>query len=176
MPGDGIGKIVLDEAIRVLDAAGFTADYVHGDIGWEFWCKEGDPFPARTQKLLEEYKIGLFGAITSKPVKEAAKELAPELQNKGLSYRSPIVRMRQMFDLFVCLRPVTGYPGNPLNYKEGINMVVFHTPCASFLRGRAEGSQALKEPATKTSRARASLSLKITRFFVLFCAILNPSL
>ena len=34
---------------------------------WEFWCKEGDPFPVRTQKLLEQHKIGLFGAITSKP-------------------------------------------------------------------------------------------------------------
>ena len=37
LPGDGIGKIVLEEAIRVLDAAGFEADYVKGDIGWEFW-------------------------------------------------------------------------------------------------------------------------------------------
>ena len=37
MPGDGIGKNVLEETIRVLDAAGFEADYVEGDIGWEFW-------------------------------------------------------------------------------------------------------------------------------------------
>ena len=37
MPGDGIGRVVLDEAIRVLNKAGFNADYVEGDIGWEFW-------------------------------------------------------------------------------------------------------------------------------------------
>jgi len=37
MPGDGIGNQVLPEAVRVLDAVGFEADYVHGDIGWEFW-------------------------------------------------------------------------------------------------------------------------------------------
>jgi isocitrate/isopropylmalate dehydrogenase len=43
MPGDGIGKVVLDEAIRVLESAGFEADYVEGDIGWEFWCSEGNP-------------------------------------------------------------------------------------------------------------------------------------
>jgi len=43
MPGDGIGKIVLPEAIRVLEAIGFEAEYVHADIGWEFWCKEGNP-------------------------------------------------------------------------------------------------------------------------------------
>ena len=34
MPGDGIGKTVLPEALRVLDAVGFDAEYVHGDVGW----------------------------------------------------------------------------------------------------------------------------------------------
>ncbi len=77
MPGDGIGKTVLEEAIRVLDAAGFEADYVEGDIGWEFWRKEGNPLPRRTIDLLEKHKIGLFGAITSKPKDEAFEELAP---------------------------------------------------------------------------------------------------
>ena len=33
--------------------------------------------------------------------------------------------MRQMFDLYVCLRPCKAYPGNPLNYKESIDLVVF---------------------------------------------------
>ena len=37
MPGDGIGKTVLPEAIRVLDKVGFEAEYVHADIGWDFW-------------------------------------------------------------------------------------------------------------------------------------------
>jgi len=36
MPGDGIGRVVLEETLRVLEAAGFEADYVDGDIGWEF--------------------------------------------------------------------------------------------------------------------------------------------
>ena len=67
----------------------------------------------------------LFGAITSKPVKAAEAELAPELRGKGLVYRSPIVRMRQLFELYVCLRPTKAYPGNPINFKEGIDLVVF---------------------------------------------------
>jgi isocitrate/isopropylmalate dehydrogenase len=46
MPGDGIGKVVLPEAIRVLDAVGFDAEYVHGDIGWEFWVSEGTRCPS----------------------------------------------------------------------------------------------------------------------------------
>lgn len=122
MPGDGIGKIVLSETIRVLNAAGFDANYVQGDIGWEFWCKEGNPLPDRTMKLLEEHKIGLFGAITSKPKDKAAAELAPELRDKGYTYYSPIVTMRQHFDLDICMRPCKTFKGNPLNFiRRGAN-------------------------------------------------------
>ena len=99
--------------------------YLPGDIGWDFWCKEGDAFPPRTIELLKNVDAAMFGAITSKPAKTAAAELAPALQNKGLTYRSPIVRMRQLFDLYICLRPCKGYPGNPLNFKEGIDLVVY---------------------------------------------------
>jgi len=116
MPGDGIGKTVLPESIRVLEAVGFEAEYVHADIGWDFWVNEGDPLPQRTIDLLAEHKLGLFGAITSKPKGEAIAELSPELQGKGLVYFSPIVGMRQLFNLDVCLRPCRSFPGNPLNF------------------------------------------------------------
>jgi len=116
MPGDGIGKVVLDETIRVLGVAGFEANYVEGDIGWEFWKTEGNPLPQRTLDLIKEHKIGLFGAITSKPKDEAFDELAPELQDKGLVYSSPIVGLRQHFGLDICLRPCKTYVGNPLNF------------------------------------------------------------
>lgn len=116
LPGDGIGKIVLEQSIRVLDAAGFSAEYIHGDIGWEFWKKEGNPLPQRTIDLLSEHKIALFGAITSKPKEEAANELPDELRNKGLIYSSPIVGLRQHFGLDICMRPCRTYQGNPLNF------------------------------------------------------------
>jgi 3-isopropylmalate dehydrogenase len=125
LPGDGIGVDVSDATRVVLDAVAFDAEYLHGDIGWEFWCKEGDAFPQRTVDLMKGTDAAFFGAITSKPMKEAEKELVPALQGKGLQYRSPIVRMRQLLDLYICQRPVHAYPGNPLNYKEGIEMVVF---------------------------------------------------
>jgi isocitrate/isopropylmalate dehydrogenase len=125
LPGDGVGKDVLDAAKLVLDRIALDAEYVPGDIGWDFWCREGDAFPARTVRLLEQVDAALFGAITSKPAKAAAAELAPELRSRGLSYRSPIVRMRQLFDLYTCLRPIKAYPGNPLNYREGLDLVVF---------------------------------------------------
>jgi len=116
MPGDGIGNQVLPEALRVLKEVGFDADYVHGDIGWDFWCKEGNALPDRTIDLLTKHKLGLFGAITSKPNKEAQGELDPKLKGKGYVYYSPIVTMRQKFNLDVCIRPCIGFTGNPLNY------------------------------------------------------------
>ncbi len=116
MPGDGIGKTVLEQTIKVLDAAGFDAEYVNGDIGWEFWCTEGNPLPQRTIDLIAKHKIGLFGAITSKPKDEAFNELSPELKEKGLVYSSPIVGLRQHFGLDICMRPCKTYKGNPLNF------------------------------------------------------------
>lgn len=116
LPGDGIGKIVLAQALRVLDAAGFDAVYIHGDIGWDFWCSEGNPLPQRTIDLIAEHKIALFGAITSKPNEEAKAELNPELWGKGYTYSSPIVGLRQHFDLDICVRPCRSYKGNPLNF------------------------------------------------------------
>ena len=125
LPGDGIGIEVLQAARIVLNQLGLDAEYINGDIGWELWCQEGEPFPQRTIDLLKNVDAALFGAITSKPVKEAEAELFPSLKGKGLVYRSPIVRMRQLFDLYICLRPCKAYPGNPLNFKEGIDLVVF---------------------------------------------------
>src|SRR5450756_2256792 len=125
LPGDGVAVEVMDATRRVLDAVGIDAEYRPGDIGGECWCREGDAFPARTIELLKNVDAAMFGAITSKPSKAALDELAPALKDKGLVYRSPIVRMRQLFDLYVCLRPCKAYPGNPLNFKEGLDLVVF---------------------------------------------------
>jgi len=125
LPGDGIGVEVVEAARVVLDRLQLDAEYIPGDIGWEFWCQEGDAFPARTVKLLGEVDAALFGAITSKPVKAAEKELIHGREGQGHVYRSPIVRMRQMFDLYVCLRPCKAYAGNPLNLREGLDLVVF---------------------------------------------------
>ena len=125
LPGDGIGRDVMDAARIVLDAVRLDADYPPGDIGWEYWCTEGDALPARTIDLLRSVDAALFGAITSKPAWAAEAELAPALRGKGLVYRSPIVRMRQLFDLYVCLRPCKAYPGNPLNFKDAIDLVIF---------------------------------------------------
>ncbi|HMK31861.1 MAG TPA: isocitrate/isopropylmalate family dehydrogenase [Terriglobales bacterium] len=116
MPGDGIGNQVLPESLRVLKAVGVDAEYIHADIGWNCWCNQGNALPDRTIELLARHRLGLFGAITSKPNKAAQAELKPELQGKGYVYYSPIVTMRQKFNLDICQRPCIGFTGNPLNY------------------------------------------------------------
>jgi 3-isopropylmalate dehydrogenase len=117
MPGDGIGNDVMEATRIVLDAMKFDAEYVPADIGWEFWCKEGNPLPDRSIEVLKNSTCALFGAITSKPQDDAKAELAPELKSKNLVYFSPIVRLRQLFNLHTNMRPCKSYPGNPLNYR-----------------------------------------------------------
>lgn len=117
MPGDGVGNDVMEGARIVLDHLKLDAEYVHCDIGWKFWCNEGNALPDRTVEALKGTTCGLFGAITSKPQDEAKEELIPALKNTGLVYFSPIVKLRQMFNLHTNMRPCKSYVGNPLNYR-----------------------------------------------------------
>lgn len=163
LPGDGIGVEVCNAARLVLDAAGLDAEYIHGDIGWEFWCREGDALPARTLDLLRSTDCAFFGAITSKPAPDAARELAAGLRGRGLAYRSPIVRMRQSLDLYTCLRPCRAFPGNPLNYREGIDLVMFRENTEGMYIGVEfphipDGFRA--EPAVANLPADAAISIR----------------
>ena len=159
MPGDGIGKVVLPEALRVLDAVGFEADYVAADIGWEFWIHEGNALPERTLDLLEQHKLGLFGAITSKPKDQAAAELSPGLRDRGFVYSSPIVGLRQRFDLDVCIRPCRSFAGNPLNFirrkADGFDEPLID---AVIFRQNTEGLYAGVEWTNPPDQVRAALN------------------
>jgi 3-isopropylmalate dehydrogenase len=125
LPGDGVGNDVMDCAKIILDTIGLDAEYIHGDVGWEFWKKEGNPLPQRTIDLFKETDCCLFGAITSKPKEEAQKELDPSLQGQGFVYSSPIVGLRQLLNLHTNMRPCKAFEGNPLNYRDDIDIVVF---------------------------------------------------
>ena len=125
LPGDGVGNDVMDAAKIILDTINLDAEYIKGDIGWEFWKNEGNPLPDRTVDLLNKTDCALFGAITSKPDEDAQKELIPELRGKGIVYSSAIVGIRQKLNLHTNLRPCKAYPGNPLNYRDDIDLVVF---------------------------------------------------
>jgi 3-isopropylmalate dehydrogenase len=125
MPGDGVGNDVMEAARMVLDRIDLDAEYIPADIGWEFWRIEANPLPDRTIEILKNTDCALFGAITSKPKEEAENELIPELRGKGHVYSSPIVGLRQRFNLRTNLRPCKAYSGNPLNYRDNIDITVF---------------------------------------------------
>jgi isocitrate dehydrogenase (NAD+) len=176
MPGDGIGNQVLPEALRLLNAVDFDAEYIHADIGWDCWCREGNALPRRTVDLLAKYKLGLFGAITSKPKKQAEAELNPALRGKGYSYFSPIVTMRQKFSLDTCIRPCISLPGNPLNFiRKGcdggfdepfVNVVVF--------RQNTEGLYAGVEWTNPPEQVRSALATHYK--FKPFAEVAGPDL
>jgi 3-isopropylmalate dehydrogenase len=160
MPGDGIGYVVLAEALRVLEAVGFDADYIHADVGWEFWKSEGNALPERTVELLDQHKLGLFGAITSKPKPQAAAELDPALRDKGYTYYSPIVTMRQRFNLDVCIRPCRSFAGNPLNFIRRTSDGGFEEPLVDVVvfRQNTEGMYAGLEWTNPPEVVRAALA------------------
>ncbi len=83
LPGDGIGVDVLEAAKIVLDKVQLDAEYLPGDIGWDFWCKEGDAFPPRTIELLKNVDAALFGAITSKPAKDCRRGTGARAAKQG---------------------------------------------------------------------------------------------
>jgi isocitrate dehydrogenase (NAD+) len=160
MPGDGIGNQVLPEALRLLKAVGFDAEYIHADIGWECWRNQGNALPDRTVELLAKHKLGLFGAITSKPKREAEAELKLGLKGKGYSYFSPIVTMRQLFHLDTCIRPCISFPGNPLNFIRKKLDGGFEEPLVDVVvfRQNTEGLYAGVEWTNPPEQVRAALA------------------
>ena len=160
MPGDGIGKTVLPESVRVLQKVGFDAEYVHADIGWDCWVNEGNALPDRTVELLKKHKLGLFGAITSKPKKASEAELVPALRGKGYTYFSPIVGMRQRFNLDICIRPCIAFPGNPLNFVRKTASGGFEEPPvnAVIFRQNTEGLYAGVEWTDPPAAVREALA------------------
>lgn len=124
LPGDGIGKEVMESIIGIFDKVGIATDVTFGDIGWEFWKKEGNPVPDRTWKLIDESDAVLLGAITSKPAEEANLELCDELKRSNLTYVSPVIQLRQRLGLFANVRPVFSIENNPCQISDDLNMVV----------------------------------------------------
>jgi isocitrate dehydrogenase (NAD+) len=139
---------------------GFDAEYIHADIGWDCWCREGNALPQRTIDLLSKHRLGLFGAITSKPKKQAEAELASELRGKGYSYFSPIVTMRQKFNLDTCIRPCISFPGNPLNFVRKNRNGGFEEPLVNVVvfRQNTEGLYAGVEWSNPPEQVRAALA------------------
>ena len=117
--GDGTGPDIWKASVRVLDAAVEKAYGGKKKISWfEVYAGQTafDKFqnwlPDDTVEAFREYLVGIKGPLTT-PV--------------GKGIRSLNVALRQLLDLYVCLRPVqyfTGVP-SPVKHPEKVNMVIF---------------------------------------------------
>src|SRR5215213_8164970 len=114
--GDGTGVDIWPAAKLVLDAAakkhGRTIEWLEVLAGEKAFNETGDWLPEDTIAKMREYLIGIKGPLTT-PV--------------GGGFRSLNVALRQILDLYVCLRPVRWFQGvpSPVKTPEKVDMVIF---------------------------------------------------
>jgi len=139
--GDGTGPDIWRASVRVFDAAVQKAYGGKKKISWfEVYAGQTafDKFqnwlPDDTVEAFREYLVGIKGPLTT-PV--------------GKGIRSLNVALRQMLDLYVCLRPVqyfTGVP-SPVKHPEKVNMVIFRENTEDIYAGiewQAQSPEAIK--------------------------------
>lgn len=95
IPGDGVGHEVIPCAVEVLGCALPGVNLVQADAGWDCFQRTGSALPDATIASIQSCGAALFGAVSS-----------PSKKVEG--YRSPIVQMRQRFNLYANLRPTRG--------------------------------------------------------------------
>ena len=114
--GDGTGIDIWPAARHVLDAAaakyGHTVEWKEVLAGEKAYNETGDWLPQETVDTFTDYLIGIKGPLTT-PI--------------GGGFRSLNVALRQLLDLYVCLRPVRWFQGvpSPVKHPELVDMVIF---------------------------------------------------
>lgn len=92
IPGDGVGREVIPAAVEVLQHVLPDLQLIEADAGWDCFQRVGNALPDETKAKISDAGAALFGAVSS-----------PSKKVEG--YRSPIIQMRQHFDLYANLRP-----------------------------------------------------------------------
>jgi isocitrate dehydrogenase len=139
--GDGTGPDIWAASVRVFDAAVAKAYGGRRQIAWmevlagqKAFDRTGDWLPEATLDAFREYLVGIKGPLTT-PV--------------GGGIRSLNVALRQILDLYVCLRPVRWYPGvpSPVKRPQDVDMVIFRENSEDIYAGiewQAESPEAKK--------------------------------
>jgi 3-isopropylmalate dehydrogenase len=127
LAGDGIGPEVMEQAIRVVDAAGqkfgFAADYRPADVGGLAIDRHGHALPPATLKTCEDSQAILFGSVGGPKWESLPPSQQPE--------RAALLPLRKHFDLYCNFRPGKVYkalvPSCPLRAdiaKDGFDILV----------------------------------------------------
>lgn len=106
--GDGIGPEVMESALKILDAVNFNANYIEAEAGYACYLKNGTSIPDSTVDICKNSDATLFGAVTSPPNIE--------------DYKSAIVTLRKVLDLYVNLRPIVSF--QIPNTRQGVNLTI----------------------------------------------------
>ncbi len=132
IPGDGIGQEVIPAAAEVLAALGLGLEFVEAKAGFEHFRRTGNAIPDETLAEVQAAGVALFGA-TSSP-----STIVP-------GYRSPILALRQTFDLYANLRPTFSLPGD--FSRPGIDLLIVRENTEGLYAGRErrEGDTAIAE-------------------------------
>lgn len=125
LPGDGIGPEVTAQASRLLQAVG-GIDLVELEVGWSSFERHGDALPDATRTALAGCAGALLGAVSS-----------PSERVDG--YRSPVVALRQEFDLYANLRPLLSAP--VAGSVDGVDILVVRENTEGLYAGRERWEQ-----------------------------------
>jgi 3-isopropylmalate dehydrogenase len=116
--GDGIGPEVVNEGLKILDAAGkkhgFTCSKKAFELGAAFWHKTGEVLPDKTLEELKSFDVILLGAVGDPSVPS------------GVLERGLLLKLRFAFDHYINLRPARLFPGvvGPLKTSAPIDFIV----------------------------------------------------
>jgi tartrate dehydrogenase/decarboxylase/D-malate dehydrogenase len=141
-PGDGIGREVLGEAVRVLEKVaatdGFTLDMTEFPWGADYYLEHGVAAPADYLETLRQFDAIFLGALGD-----------PARIPDHITLE-PLVRIRQSFDQYACVRPCRSFPGVPslLAAEHPIDMVV--------VRENSEGEYVVCGGRIKTNQPQES--------------------
>ncbi|MDD1763581.1 MAG: NAD-dependent isocitrate dehydrogenase, partial [Methanobacteriaceae archaeon] len=147
IPGDGIGKEVMEATLHVLEASNIEFDYRFAEAGDEYAEKTGIALPPETVDTVKESQSCLFGAA-------------------GESAADVIVKMRQELDLYVNLRPVKSYPGTKCLFPD-LDFVIVRENTEGLYIGREEytpeGATALRVITRKASERICRFAFEYTK-------------
>lgn len=101
IPGDGIGKEVMDAALHILDVLDVKFDYKKVYAGNECFKRTGTTIPDETISMAKKTDATLFGAVNTVP-----------------GQKSAIITLRQELDLYANLRPIKSYNGTKCLFDD----------------------------------------------------------